>query len=347
METLLPRDQIPQSWLEKSRCPYCSSAPMVIEHIEGNPDQFVCPTCELTFQVAQNSSSVFVIRDPLGVKTGYEGQWVEMKTLIQDTHSGITPKEPVKAPLSEPITTSERATHPSSEEPAPVISRDPIYEKYSAEVIENAADLYAMGNSKQQIKETLSKYSKLADEDIEEILNYITRKKTAESRRAFKIPRWALGFVIVPFVCLLAYALIVFIQYRASSTFAPGAAPKQVTVFEYANLPKAIRDLIPEEVQSVQMPSALVTQLKVTGGEVKACPADGETAAELFGGEALAWQFNTAQQAWMMQSVYAQTIIVPEGYLSVIPNMNKGLSIQLVPGPARVMNAYLLLVRCP
>jgi hypothetical protein len=345
MEKLLPRDQIPQSWLERSRCPYCSSAPMVIEHIEGNPDQFACPNCKLTFQVAQNSSNVFVIRDPLGVKTGYTGQWVEMKTLIQDSHSGNTSQEsmPKESRQTTPNTTATKpgnTVNPSIEEPTPAVSRDPIYEKYSAEVIENAADLYAMGNSKQQIKETLSRYSKLADEDI-------TRKKTAESRRAFKIPRWALGFVIVPFVCLLAYALIVFIQYRASSTFAPGAAPKQVTVFEYANLPKAIRDLIPEEVQSVQMPSALVTQLKVTGGEVKACPADGETAAELFGGEALAWQFNTAQQAWMMQSVYAQTIIVPEGYLSVIPNMNKGLSIQLVPGPARVMNAYLLLVRCP
>lgn len=347
METLLPRDQIPQSWLEKSRCPYCSSAPMVIEHIEGNPDQFACPTCELTFQVAQNSSNVFVVRDPLGVKTGYEGQWVEMKTLIENTHSGAAPKEPAQAPLNKPSSQSESAPNLSNQDAAPAISRDPIYQKYSAEVIENAADLYAMGNSKQKIKEVLSRYSKLADEEIDEILNYISRKKSAESRGSFKLPRWALGIVIVPFVCLLAYALIVFIQYRASSSFAPGAAPKQVIVFEYANLPRAVRDLIPEEVQSVQMPSALVTQLEVTGGEVKACPSDGETAAGLFGGEAPDWQFNTAQQAWMMQSVYAQTLIIPEGYLSIIPIMNKGLSIQLVPGPARIMNAYLLLVRCP
>jgi hypothetical protein len=325
---------------------------MVIEHNEGNPDQFACPTCELTFQVARNSSNVFVVRDPIGVKTGFEGQWVEMKILIENTHSKPTPKEstisePAKITPNQAATQSGSTANPSIEEPAPAIVRDPIYEKYSAEVIENAADLYAMGNSKQKIKEVLSRYSKLADEDIDEILNYISRKKSAESRRSFKIPRWALGFIIVPFVCLLAYALIIFIQYRASSNFAPGAAPKQVTVFEYDKLPRAVRDLIPEEVQSVQMPSALVTQLEVTGGEVKACPSDGETAAGLFGGEALDWQFNTAQQAWMMQSVYARTLVIPEGYLSIIPIMNKGLSIQLVPGPARIMNAYLLLVRCP
>ncbi len=347
METLLPRDEIPQSWLEKSRCPYCSSAPLIIEHMEGNPDQFTCPNCELSFQVAKNSPSVFVIQDPIGVYTGYVGQWVEMKILMQGARSDSSSAPSVQTPPREIISEPENTPTTGEETPTPAISQDPIYEKYSREIIENAADLYALGNSKQKIKDILAKYSGLADEEIEEILEYITRKKTSGSRGSIKLPRWAMGCVIVPFLFLLAYALIIFIQYRASSSVAAGAAPRVVTVMEYEKLPSFVRDLIPEEVQQVQMPAAIITQLEVTGGEVKACPEDGENAAGLFGGEALDWQFNSGQQAWMMQSIYARTLIIPEGFLSIIPILNKGLSIQLIPGPARVGNAYLILVRCP
>jgi hypothetical protein len=342
METLHPRDQIPESWLEKSRCPYCASAPLVIEHPAGSPDQFSCPTCELTFQVAQKGPSVFVVRDPLGVASGHEGRWVEMKTLIESTH----PARPVMSPPPTMAPAPDSASSLPIEEVPAQRMRDPIYDKYPAEVIENAADLYAMGNSKLKIKEILAKYSGLADEEIEEILLYSSRQKAA-ARPPFKLPRWALGCLVVPFLCLILYGLVVFVQYRAASSIGPEADPRVITIMEYEKLPRMVRDLIPEEVQQVQMPIAIVNKLDALGGEIQSCPEDGEQAAALFGGESLDWQYNTNQQAWMMQSVYGRNLLIPETYLVIIPLMNKGLSIQLVPGPAQIGNAYLLLVRCP
>ncbi|MBI9049777.1 MAG: hypothetical protein JEZ00_10180 [Anaerolineaceae bacterium] len=340
MENLVPRDQIPQSWLEKSRCPYCSSAPLIIEHQPESPDHFVCPTCEMAFRVAKNESSIYVLHDPVGVSTGFVGQWVEMKTLISSTREIPKAEKQEQKPIKKQSVVSPAEGTTSDK-------RDSIYNKYPAEVIENAADLFEYGTSKQQIKETLNKYSELAEEEIDEIIDFISKRKVKQVAPTVSMPRWALGCIIVPFICLLAYGLIVYIQYRTASSFTAGDDPRSVSVMKYENLPEAIQNMIPPEVQEISMPVPLIEKLNVTGAEINPCPTDTDTAAVLYGGTPGEWDYNAQQKIWTLQAVVAETITVPEGHLGVIPYLNEGLSIQLMPGPVQISNAYLLVVRCP
>ena len=343
MENPIAREQIPDSWVEKSRCPYCASAPLWIQHPEGQPDYFVCPTCEMSFNVAQDQPSVFVLEDPIGVTTGYRGQWVEMKTLMQTTQTdrkdtqGKPPQAVEEAMDREPVVEVTPAES----------AQDDIYRKYPADVIKNAAELYDLGNSKTKIKSVLMSYSRLSEEECDEILAFITHKTTGEKIRSFKVSRWALGIIIVPFLCLLAYGAVIFFQYKTASSVNADADPKTIAVFEYEKLPEFLRNLIPQEVQDVQTPIPLVTKLEPAGGEVSVCPASTEEAAVLFGGDPADWEFRRGQNIWTMQSNYARVVMVPESYLVIIPLINKGLSIQLVPGPAKINNAYILLMRCP
>ena len=343
MENPTAREQIPESWVEKSRCPYCSSAPLWIQHAADQPDYFVCPTCEMSFNIAQGEPSIFIRQDPVGAATGYEGRWVEMKTFIQATQVKNA------APKQEAVTKPEISTPVENADPKAVNDqpRDEIYRKYPAEVIDNAAELYTLGNSKTKIKDILLSYSHLSDEACDEILAYISRKRTGEKIRTFKAPRWALGCIIVPFLCLIMYGLMVFFQYQTASGVNADADPQTITIFKYENLPKFLQKLIPEEVQEVQMPLAVITKLESTGAELTACPADAEAAAALFGGQPSEWEYKNGQKAWALQSNYARILNIPERYLVVIPVLNRGLLIQLVPGPAKINNAYMLLVRCP
>jgi hypothetical protein len=344
MENLIPRDQIPESWLEKSRCPYCSSAPLWIEHPTGEPDYFVCPNCEMSFRIAQNHPSVFVVDDPVGITTGYKGSWVEMKTLLQTTGGGQTNPKPVETPV---VIEQPKIEPAMKSQPVAAGKQDLIYEKYTADVINIAAELYALGNSKEKIKAILVSRSHLSDDESDEIVTYVSQKSSGKNVRSLKLPRWAMGCAIVPFLCLLVYGLIFLIQYRSASGINVNAEPKVISIFEYEKLPQFLQDLIPQEVQEVKMPQTIVTKLEASGGEVQACPKTGAEAVALFGGESFDWQYKSGQNAWMLQSSYARTLSVPEQYLGIIPNLNKGLFIQFVPGPAKIGNAYMLLIRCP
>ena len=339
MEELTPRDQIPESWLDKIRCPYCSTAPLKIEHSAGISDHFSCPTCELAFRVAKADSSIFILRDPIGVNSGFVGQWVNIKSFSSSMRIGQQAPESVQQEGNKKLEVYATETAQNNE--------DPIYKKYAADIIKNAADLYELGHGIGQIKDTLSRYSGLRDEEIEEIFEYISRDKTSKAKVNISVPTWAMGFILVPFLCLIFYAIVVYVQYRTASSFTPGDEPRTVSVLSLGNLSDDMQDSIPDGIAEIAMPEPVVIPQEVTGGEIAACPADAEAAVVLYGAELQDWEYLSMQKTWRLQSTLAESITIPEGYLAVIPMIDKGISIRLIPGPVVLNNSYLVMIRCP
>ncbi|MBI9051317.1 MAG: hypothetical protein JEZ00_17975 [Anaerolineaceae bacterium] len=342
MENLIPVDQIPEKWLEKSRCPVCSTAPLLIDHPEGEPDRFFCPTCELCFQVAKNHPSIFILQDPLDSATGYLGQWVDMKTLIENSRA--QKKAPERVSPAYPAPAPKTAVEDKEDEE----KQDPIYKKYPASLINSAADLHEMGNSRQSIKDALARNKQLSEDDIDEILHHVSRQKRKKDAGSFKLPRWAMGCIIVPILFLISYLLMtLYFQYSFSKKLAAASEAMEMAVIDFEKLPGVILNFIPEDVQSMQMPKAMVTKSAATGFAQAACPADVQNAVSLFGGQAADWQFRDGQDAWILQSINVRTLNLPEGYIAIMPYLNKGLYIQITSGPARIQNAYLVMISCP
>ena len=339
MDELTPRDQIPESWLDKIRCPYCSTAPMNIEHPAGSPDNFSCPTCELAFRVAKADSSIFILRDPIGVDSGFVGQWIDIKSFslsMRISQQGLAER---KQPENKKPDIYATASQKNDE--------DPIYKKYSAEIIKNAADLYELGHGKAQIRSTLSRYSGLRDEEIDEIFEFISKDKTSKAKVNISLPTWAMGFIIVPFLCLISYAIFIYIQYQTDSSFTPGDEPRTISVLDFGNLSTENEDSISAGLMDLSMPKPIITPLEVTGEEVPACPVDAEAAMALYGAELEDWEYLSMQNTWRLQSTFAEQITIPEGYLAVIPTIDGGIFIKLIPGPVVINNSYLVMVRCP
>jgi hypothetical protein len=339
MEELTPRDQIPENWLDRIRCPYCSTAPLKIERPAGSPENFSCPSCELAFRVAKADSSIFVLRDPIGTRTGFVGQWVNVKSFAQSMRNQANESQAKQqgAARKPELYASDQA----------MANEDPIFEKYSAEVIKNAADLYELGHGKGQIRETLSRYSGLRDDEIEEIFEYISRDKTSKAKVNISVPTWAMAAILIPFLCLLFYGIGIFIQYRMASSFEPGDEPRTVSIFQFGNLSDDMKKNVPDSVMDISMPVPVITPLDVTGGEIAACPLDAEAAVALYGAEVDDWQYHGLQKTWRLQSAFAEQITIPEGHLAVIPTIHEGISIRLIPGPVVINNSYLVMVRCP
>lgn len=340
MDDITPRDHIPENWVEKIRCPYCSTAPMNIVQPAGSPEHFSCPTCELAFRVARADSSIFILHDPIGHHSGYVGQWVGLKAFTSSMRIEPKDEQTKQHEFVNPKVT-EGEVDPSE------LAKDPIYQKYSAEVIKNAADLFELGHGKPQIKDTLSRYSGLKDDEIDEILAYISRAKVSKAKVSIALPQWALGCILVPFLCLLSYAVIVFIQYQTASSFEPGDEPRTISVIELDNLPEGMQTIIPATIMDIAMPIPLIKPLPVSGGEIEACPVDVEGAMALYGGGVDDWEYRSLQKTWTLQSIFAEKIVIPEGHLGVIPTIDEGLSIRLIPGPVEINNSYLIMIRCP
>ena len=348
MENFNPLDHIPDKWLEKSRCPVCSTAPLLIDHQEWEPDRFFCPGCELCFQVAKNSPSIFVLQDPLDYDTGYVGEWVEMKTLIENSRSrkhNLKSESPVQS--GSPVEAQKNDVDVDHEVTVEE-KLDPIYEKYPENIIDSAISLYEMGNSRQSIKNILSRNSQLSEGDIDEIIYYVTHQKRKKEPGSRKIPRWAIGCILVPALCIISYlCMMLYFQLSFANQLAASPNAVDITVIDFEKLPGFIRNVIPEDVQNTQMPKAIVTKYASTNMPQAACPTSVQGAVSLFGGQAEDWEKGSGQVSWNLQTNYLRTLNLPEGYVAVMPYLDHGLAIQITVGPARIQNAYLVAISCP
>ena len=343
MENINPLDRIPDKWHEKSRCPLCSTSPMHIEHNEDEPDWFICPKCELCFHVAQGAPSVYVLQDPEYSPTGYLGQWVEMKTLIQLGRTLASGPKSISVPEEKP---PQKATVQVEDEEEPPL--DPIYDKYPSSIIESALSLYEMGNSRQSIRDTLLRNSQLSEDGVEEIVNFVTRQKRKKEGGSFKLPRWAIGCITIPIVLLISYLVVMlFFRYSFQNELATSTSSIEYTVVDFEKLPGFLQNIIPEDIQNSQMPKAVVTKLPTTTLPQAACPTTEQGAVSLFGGQIGDWEYNAQQDSWVLQATYLRTLNLPQDYIAVMPSLNNGLVLQFASGPARIQNAYFVMINCP
>jgi hypothetical protein len=339
MENIIPLDRIPDKWLEKSRCPVCSTNPLKIDHREGEPDRFLCPNCYFCFQVATSQPSVFVIQDPVDVRTGFAGKWVEMKTLVEQSRRQ---KQSVVDPSTLPK--SEVQNVKSAEEKF----TDLIYGKFSASLVDSAVELYEMGNSLSSIRNTLSRNSQLSDDEIGEIIGYISRHKRKKEKASFKPPRWAIGCIMVPLILFLLYlGVSAYLRYSFYKELAAAPGAIEITVIDFEKLPEGIQNEIPEEVRTMQWPKATITRFPSTNLPQTACPETVQTVVSLYGGKSGDWEEQGGNHTWVMTSDYPRVINVPEGFVAAVPYMKHGLNMQVVLGPARVQNAYVVSIACP
>jgi hypothetical protein len=141
----------------------------------------------------------------------------------------------------------------------------------------------------------------------------------------------------------------------AGPTDAPGAsggasAQPTATASQFldpAGLPAPLQTLIPPGVRLLNPPTPSVKKGEGAGAPASTCPRSAGEAAELFGGGADQWQYESSSGGWIMVSTSgAVTIRVPANMTAGYMTIGSELKITQVNGPATLENVYMVALSC-
>ncbi|MCC6147129.1 MAG: hypothetical protein IT308_06125 [Anaerolineaceae bacterium] len=224
----------------------------------------------------------------------------------------------------------------------------------------SAKELYALGNSLQQIRASLSHAKSLSAEEIQAILTEVEeleKKKIRKQRRQLMV---ILGIISLLLLCILACILIAplifnnqFIQNNSELNPAGSSGSPQASVAAQNNpvqpqqLPAPLMTFIPAGAKIVNPPTPQVQLAPPAIGQTGRCPRNPLEAAQLFGGSAETWQPADRNRGWLYVATDPVTITVPAnmsaGYLVFdLSNME----MRSATGPAIIKNVYMITISC-
>lgn len=308
-----PCHYLPEEWGLKARCPIWGTAPMVIWHESGEPDQIRCQICGLRFEVEQGSSLIRVRVLPQGRAYSQVsdklkiGKWVEMREVVErirqlETHRQEKPDgaehtdersiPPAMAELEEP---AEDATS-SVKDQMP----DPLYD-YKV----MADELYELGNTREQVESILKSSMGLTPEQIIVIMGEIIELEKQKHSRQNRNLIIVLTLATLAIIAVMVIAWLAFAGPDKSSDFTlPDEEeilePTRVSIRDKASLPVSLQALIPPGFEIINAPTPAVKLESPTGSRHTQYPSTKMDAAQLFGGPADGWLFNQTLRGWVL-----------------------------------------------
>ncbi len=315
---LTPRDEIPDIWATRGRCPVCATETLKIVHLQGTPDYLVCTHCELSFEVETHGGTIRIKHFPEQLEFA-EGdlryRWVEpsvLRKFLENRRALLQEK----ASLIPPAALSDE------------------------EVWDRMLGLYRLGNQPKTIQFMLIQVG-ATREQAESA--FVRLKQWSEKDAQNKNKRlWlVLGITIALVVSLMA--AVVVISSRISSQLQAGK--KNPPVANQSILPVQMLKVIPDSVKPefLKSPPARVEK---AGPEKSRCPLLSEEAASLFGGKAEGWKQGSQLGSWQMMSTdVPATIRIPKGMYSAFID-NTTFEFKSADGPATIYNVNFIVITC-
>ena len=215
-------------------------------------------------------------------------------------------------------------------------------------------ELYALGNSAQQIRSSFKDADAFSPADINVIMAEIEaleKKKHASQRKRLII---ILAIVFFFILCIISCVVVtqtlrtgVDINLTDITQTSPTVSLGAKNRIQKEQLPEPLRTFVPAGVSIINPPTPQVQLLPPAIGQSGRCPRIPLEAAQLFGGSAGTWQAADMDRGWMYIAKDPVTITVPAnmsaGYLVFgLSNME----MRSVTGPAVIQNVFMITISC-
>src|SRR5271157_294709 len=340
---------IPLEWGTSARCPICAANPLNVIHPLQRPDQLQCPHGGAEFEIEQGGARIRFNALPAGLQSALAGRWVTMAEVqAQVEILNPQPESPVKTPALTPDSLPTATANENQPASAPFVPQANISAPAAdAQLVAQARDLYALGNSVPQIHTILGRTQGLNPADLDAILADVShqdRKKHSRQTRNLIIA--AFVSLVVVFCCVAIFYLsrlpISVFQNSAKTGNSP-AATSQSSTFNLANLPDPMKTLMPDEMTVVNASPPVIIPGTVADTDTYPCPKSADQASQLFGGLTENW---TYQQGWFMVSKTPATLHVPAGMMVGYFVFNPVMQMKSVSGPITMQNIYMVVISC-
>jgi len=342
------RQYVPDLWTQKLACPLCKRPQTEVFRSANKPDQIICKQCGLMLEVEEGGSRLKITAIPKGLSPKVIGRWFSLPELLEigrrlaekraaakNAGAGSTPGN-LKKPES---------VRPSSDEHLP----DSIRKERK-----RVKELYALGNSAQQIRASFVNTDAFSPADVDVIMAEVEgqEKKKHDNQRKRLIVILVIVFAFV--LCIISCVFATQAYRNGFNINLIGSNQTPPTDFVIARnhvqpeqLPEPLRTFVPGGASIINPPTPQVQLMSPAIGQSGRCPRNPLEAAQFFGGSADTWQAADMNRGWLYVAKEPATITVPAnmsaGYLVFdISNME----MRSVTGPAVIQNVYMITISC-
>jgi hypothetical protein len=316
---LQPRKEIPDAWAAKARCPLCVNSFLKIMHLPDSPDYFLCPQCEMSFELEMNSGNIRLKNIPeqlMFVDDELRYNWVSpsiLRKLMENRSSVIQQKA------------SKVVTQMLSDE----------------EVWNRMLSLYRLGNKPKMIEFMLNQAGATHEQTAAAALKLQQFSEQNEKQQGRKL--WLVSAVTFLLIVALVAAGWIYTNNRINAQLEQGRKTSQTTI--QPNAPLQLLNGLPDMIKP-EFLKAPAPRVEKTGPKPARCPTRPLDAASLFGGESAAWQKGSQPDSWQMITTgKPATIRIPQGmYAGFIDN--KTFVFTAADGPSTIYNVNFMVISC-
>jgi len=316
---LQPRQTIPSIWEERAACPCCLSKRLKIVHLPDGPDYLSCAGCEMAFEVENQGNTIRLknIPEPLHfAEQSLRYNWVHPMVLRQ-----LLEKKAGKV--------QEETTPPV----APALSDRDVWKRMLA--------LYRLGNQPKMIEYMLIQAG-ATREQVTAAAHELKQEMENETRQKNR-KLWITMVITTLLITSLVAGSWVYARDRINAQLTTGQA--NPTAKQMPNMPLATLNSLPDAVKP-EFLKGPAPRIERTGPPPTGCPRRPDQAAQLFGGDAQAWQPSSQPGSWQMISTGKPEIIhIPQNMYSGFIN-NKTFVFTSADGPATIYNVNFLVISC-
>ena len=316
---LVPRRDIPESWAARGHCPLCANLSLKVVHLADAPDYLLCSQCELSFEVEMNCGILRLknIPEQLGfVESELRHNWVQpsvLRKLLENRASIMQQK-------------------------AGTLTTETLSDE---EVWTRMLGLYRLGNKPRMIEFMLIQGGASREQVEVAALKLKSWSEQDERRQGRKL--WTVGGVTILLILALFAAGWVFTSSRINAQLDQGRGLSQSA--RQPNQPLQMLNNLPDALKP-EFLKAPAPYVEKNGPLPARCPVRAQEAADLFGGDAAAWQPGSQPDSWQMITTGKPAVIrIPQRmYAGFIDN--KTFVFTAADGPATIYNVNFMVISC-
>ncbi len=210
MSSFRPRMKIPDTWAQIGACPICDQRTLTVTHKGDKPDQLTCTSCQVSFEMETDGPNIRLMTLPPKFAAFIQPAWQtwmtphEIRKQIKQVHETQQTAQPVLSEEKAIRTLNAYLAEPKSPEPSLFYDELPLEPLTQEEISKRAAGLANLGNSENDIRETLQRFN-ATPEQINHAIEFISAQKKIKKSNT---PRVIIFVLLGLIICLGAAYLI-------------------------------------------------------------------------------------------------------------------------------------------
>lgn len=233
-EPRIARTNIPESWADQGKCIWCEKKELHILHPAGMPDQIFCSRCQLGYEIDRDSGWVHVVFTPDDFPVECQGSWLPAARIIELSKSRMESpqKQLVSIPAAETTYKGREAVAGSKSNTTlqqfKRVESSRRVKLSEEEVATQVMELYALGNTYQQIRKILFQQYRFSEAALQKAVEPLRQEYEKQKNLA-----WKKSLVLAAVV--LASLIILGIIYRQLLPLIGAVIQHQLILFGFSS----------------------------------------------------------------------------------------------------------------